>query len=76
MNPPYLHSLVESILSLLNLAASKRPVHTGERLSLRVAVVPRWIFDRALDHIEFVVGGASVAVEAIAATTLTRERSN
>ena len=41
-----------------------------ERLSLRVAVVPRGIVDGALDHVELVVGGASVAVEAVAATNL------
>ena len=62
--------MVESVLCLLNLAASESPVHASERLPLRIAVVPRRIFDGTLDDIELVVGGTTVAVEAIAAAPL------
>ena len=72
----FLHSRVEGILGLLDLAAPKGPVHAGERLPLRVAVVPRGVLDGTLDHVEPVVGGAPVAVEAVAAATLTREKGN
>ena len=69
-----LHSSVEGILCLLDLAAAKGPVHAGERLPLRIAVVPRGVLDGALDHVEPVVRGAPVAVEAVAAATLTDAR--